>query len=423
MVTERQNPDGDAGAQPGWRLHPSAFVVGVVLFALVNAYLSFFTPVHFDRFNFPYRGWAWWALNDLRRSPDVHNVALLGSSLTISAISSCDANYLGRPLDLTSYHRATYLDHRLRTTFGGMFNTYDLALPGAMPSDAYFSLRAMVNCAHRPDVVIYGVAPRDFLDSTLSSPLDTEAFRYFRRLVNLDDVSRALFRTPMAKINWWLERQVYLYGNALDFQLKFGDWSNRVLARILPRPASRPAFTFWDRERLLPGYKPAELCPGSVIISPADQATCSKGFKNNTREYQDRYRSPDLHTYRTQLYFLKQLLQFCRKERIELIVVNMPISFYNTTLMAPGEYPRFVQHVRTACFEHGVTYYDLAEFDQYRWSDYHDSVHLNPFGGKKFVDRLVDYLAADRQVSQAMALAGKELERYVMASSNRNGTL
>src|SRR5207253_2325947 len=134
----------------------------------------------------------------------LHNGTLLCSSPVVSAISACEANYHGETFDLSSYHKASFLDHKLRTKFGGTFNTYNLSAPGQMPSDAYLMLRAMVNSANRPDVVIYGIAPRDFMDCTLQNPADTEPFRYLTRLVNIDTVSNHYFRSPWAKLDYYL---------------------------------------------------------------------------------------------------------------------------------------------------------------------------------------------------------------------------
>lgn len=421
MASEEQTQDKKPAGERARRVK-STFLLALIGFAAINAYLSFCTPIEFDRYKFPYRNWAWWAMNDLRNSPDVHNVTLLGSSLVVSAVAGCDANYVNKSLDLTSYHKAVYLDHKLRTRFGGSFNTYNLSLPGMMPSDAYLALRAMVNGAHRPEVVIYGIAPRDFMDSELSSPVDTDPFRYFRRLVHLDDVSNALFRSPLAKLNFFLERNFYLYEYALDFQLAFKDGATRFLSWAVPQPYNNPSFTWWDRVRLLPGYMIAELHPKAVMTIPIDEKTAASRYTDNTSEYERRYRSPDPLTYRTQVYFMKKLAAFCYKERIELIVVNMPITFYNASMLRPGIYARWVEAMRRLCFENYVTFYDLCEFNRYQLSDFYDSVHMNAFGGRKLFDRLVDRLSADRHASAAMALAGKELERIFLANSNRNVT-
>lgn len=397
----------------------SAFLLSLAFFAALNCYLAFFTPFQFDPYKYFYKGWAWWAMRDLRASSEMHNVALLGSSLIVSAVAGCDANYQGKSVDLTQYHKAVYLDHRLRTTFGGDFSTFNLALPGQMPSDAYLALRAMVNCAHRPDVVIYGVAPRDFLDSTLNSPVDTEPFKYFRRLTNMDDVANAMFRSPLAKLDWFLQRHIYLYGTSMDFRLSLIEGAQDLLGHVLPSPAGAKPFTWWDRTRLLPSYLPGELAPGAVMIPPIDEKTGQPGWKDNTKEYAARYKSPDPLTYRTQVFFLKQMAAFCRKERIELIVVNMPITVRNAMILTPQVYNNYRQAMRVVCFESGVTFFDLCDWTHYYMRDFTDTVHLSAFGGRKFMDQLVDYLAIDRRSSMAMSLAGKELERYIMANRDK----
>src|SRR5262245_1129721 len=77
----------------------SRAVIAMLAFFLVNVGCSFFAPVEFDRYKYPFHGWAWWVFNDLRNDKEMHNVALLGSSLTVSANAGCDANFLNVPLD------------------------------------------------------------------------------------------------------------------------------------------------------------------------------------------------------------------------------------------------------------------------------------------------------------------------------------
>src|SRR5262245_43770233 len=69
----------------------SAFLLALAIFIASNAACSFFTPIRFDPYKYTYRGWSWWAIDDLRNSGEVRNVALLGSSLMVSAVAGCDA--------------------------------------------------------------------------------------------------------------------------------------------------------------------------------------------------------------------------------------------------------------------------------------------------------------------------------------------
>lgn len=249
----------------------SIFLVSLIAFLAINITCSISAPFDFDPYKFIYHGWAWWILDDLRHDRGQHNLALLGSSLMVSAVAGCDANFLNKPIDLSRYHKASYLDNLLSTTFNGTFNTFNLSAPGQMPSDAYLTLQAMVNANKRPDIVIYGVAPRDFIDSTLSSPTDTEPFRYLKRIVNIDDVAGQLYRSPMMRLDWFLQRNIYFYQYSLDLQMSINRKIQKALAILVPAPPTKTPFTWWDRQKLLPNYLGGELIPGSMVAGPLDR--------------------------------------------------------------------------------------------------------------------------------------------------------
>ncbi len=403
----------------------SAFMVALALFFGVNFGMSFYTPIDFDPYRFPYQGWAWWTFNDLKASKELHNVALLGSSLMVSAVSCCDANHLNKLLDLTNYHKASYLDDKLTTTFGGKFNTYNLSAPGQMPSDAYLTLKGMLTTAHRPEIVIYGIAPRDFIDSRMASPTDTEPFRFLNRLVNTDDCVSGLFRDPLGRLEWLINRNLYVSHHAVDFQMLGGDTIKAILDKATPVPPGARAYTYWDRTKLMPLYKPGEIHSQAIITQPTSRAQATAEWRDNTVEYIERYRHPDRHTYKTQFYFLRKLAQLCKQEKIELILVNMPIAKENIAVLKPEAYLKFVFGLQQFALDQKVATYDLNDFNHYDKSDYHDYVHLNAFGAKKLFDSLVDTLKNAPHTNLAMRMAGQELVRQVanqdqFAESNSN---
>lgn len=387
----------------------SKFIVAFVLFALFNTYCSFFHPFDFDPFKYSYKGWAWWTMNDLKLTPNVHNVAVLGSSLMVSAVAGCDANHLKKPLDLTKYHHVTYFDELLKKKFGGSFNTFNLSAPGQMPSDAYLSLRAMVATAARPDVVVYGLAPRDFVDSTLNGPNDTEPFKYLTRFINIDEVATHEFRSPWAKLDWCLQRLVFLYGYSLDFRLAFMDASTEMFNKYLPAPWTNRPFTWWDRTRILPNYVPGEIYPQAVMASPITRQEIK--FTDNTEEYRRRYKTPDPETFKIQMYFLRKLAEFCKRERIQLVLVNMPIMQSNIEMLDQNVYHKYLSELTKFAWNTGSSYIDLCDFARYTKKDYHDTVHLNAFGGTKLFEDLAASLEKDPGASNALTIAGIQLER------------
>jgi hypothetical protein len=90
----------------------------------------------------------------------------------------------------------------------------------------------------------------------------------------------------------------------------------------------------------------------------------------------------------------------------------MPITRYNVSILKPQVYLNYIQALREWSFYHNFLAYDLSKFEKYERSDFHDSVHLNAFGGKKLFDNIVEILGSNIRTSTAMELAGKELERH-----------
>lgn len=388
----------------------SVFNVALAIFIVSNLLMSFSPPIEFDKFKFPYQGWAWWTFNDLRQSSEEHNVALLGSSLMVSAVNNSDAMYTQKELNLAKYHKAVYLDKLLSEKFGGTFRTYNLAAPGQMPSDAYMTLHAMLKTHQRPDVVVYGVAPRDFYDSSMSSPVDTEPFKFLHRLVNLDDSWNKLFKSPFDKLNFILERDVFLYGNALDISMTVMEKVNETFDKIIPAPTAISAFTYWDRIKLLPAYKAGEIHPLAVVVRPQDPKA-PPTFTDNTPEYKERYKNPDLKNYRIQHYFLLKLVELCKRERIELVVVNMPITLENIRVLGSYKYMGYVNALRQMAKDKKTRAFDLNDFALYSLNDYADGVHLNAFGGNKLFRQLVDIMGGTFSTRLALESSGHHMAR------------
>jgi hypothetical protein len=417
-------PTAPAGGQTPRLGKHSRFLMALALFVAANAFLSFQTPFDFDPYKFVYRGWAWWTMEDVRRDTQQHNIALLGSSLMVSSINGADAVHTMTSVDLTKYHKATYLDYLLKLKLKGDFNTFNLAAPGQMPSDAYLTLKSMINVSQRPEVVVYGIAPRDFIDSTLSSPVDTEPFRYLRRIVNVDDVASGLYHAPFLRLDWCLQHSVYLYANSLDIQMATKEWLTDAMAYAVPQPpkTDRP-FSWWDRTHLLPDYLKGEIIPNSMLAVPITPQEAVAQYTDNTKEYRERYKHPEPSIYQLQFYFLRRLAYYCHKEKIELILVNMPISRENVSLLNPTVYLQYLQAIKDFGFSYNIPVMDACDFDKYKKDDFHDTVHLNAYGGKKFIWNLVDALAANPRTRRALKLAGEELKRHqeIEEESDREG--
>lgn len=389
----------------------SLFLRALAIFLILDVVLSFMGPIRFDRFDFPYKGWVWWTFNGLRDSAQSENIALMGSSLIVTATNYSDAAYLNKPLNIAMYHGAQYFDSLLEGKYGGSFKTYNLSTPGQIPSDAFMTLQAMLKTSHRPDVIIYGIAPRDFYDSSKATPMDSEPFQYLKRLVKLEGTVGKMFHSPWSKLSWLMEQNLYLYGNSIDLQLLCTRTVERVVDKLIPVPAGVQPLTCWQRQELLPTYKPAEVFPEAVEIQPEDPLH-PPALKDDSKQYIERYRKPSAHNFRDQFFFLFKVAELCQREKIELILVNMPITEGNIKLLGARRYLEYIHALYRFSQEHNVPTFDLLDFNYFdARMNYHDSVHLNGSGGKKFYDRLVKILSSTPRTKAALELAGQKLQK------------
>jgi hypothetical protein len=104
-----------------------------------------------------------------------------------------------------------------------------------------------------------------------------------------------------------------------------------------------------------------------------------------------------------------------------LIVINMPLTQWNISLLKQEIFVNYLKAIENFGFEQGIPTFDLCDSRRFTIHDFHDSVHLNAFGGKKFFDRLVAVLAGDGRSASALVNAGREIPRSSLATSAKGG--
>ena len=395
----------------------SSAVTAMMLFAILNVYLAFQNPIQFDRYQFPYRGWAWWIMQDLKSDKSPHNLAFLGSSLTVSALNSADATYYNESVDLVYYHKTRYFDETLEKALEANsenklgFDTFNLSTPGQMPSDALMTLMAMIETGHKPDVIIYGVAPRDFIDSELAGPQDTEPFTYLNRVVDISPFEEEIFTGPLDKINLALQKNIYFYKFAADFQMEAGKlYQSLLIDRLAPEPDKSKPFTYWDRKKLLPEYKKGEFHPYANMCAPSDLSKPME-YKDNSIEYVHRYKRMNPVAFETQMSFLARLADFTDKNGITLVLVNMPVTTDNLKLLKKEYYDQYWSRLKPFGERENTVLFDMNDHTIFKKpEDFHDGVHMNARGGLKFIDHLVEKLRRSPEARKALILSGTRFD-------------
>jgi hypothetical protein len=163
--------------------------------------------------------------------------------------------------------------------------------------------------------------------------------------------------------------------------------------------------------RLRALLRPFNIEPGTFLALQTVRDRSS--MIDNRRDYMDRYKNPDQKLYATQFRFLERIIGKCKKENIKLILVQMPITQDNVQILKPAHYTKYKDDLARVSADNKIALLDLCKFEQYDRSDYRDTVHLNGYGGKKFVDNLVSALSSDAALKSALAATGERCSNSV----------
>lgn len=354
----------------------------------------------------PNRCWAYWSAKDwqsAQKSAHKPDAVFFGSSLMVAVVNDGDSSYLQKPLDAVKNHRSTYFESYAGRLLGKPLKTHSFAIGGQMASDACALFRSLPAKQDTRPVLIWGVAPRDLLDSSFSDPASTETVRY------LDKVCYPADALPESKRIWkqverQIERGLFLYGKRADFQRTEREISEALIGRTIgtkfdtirtPQPLLKIAMA----------EQPEENSPNQWMVTPYSQkAAINALWNDNSKEYSMRYQPFKPKIFNNQSQYMDKFLQQAHQMGFTAIVVNMPLLKQNTDLLPPGIYDKYLAQVRELAKKNGAAFVDCNQQGLFTRNDFCDPVHLHGMGAQKFL-RIV--AAEMKNVSQTSALAGK----------------
>lgn len=345
-------------------------------------------------------GWTAWAIKDYLEKPKAPNVAFLGSSLMLVPLTGVDADHLNRRLDGAQHHHSQYFQDEFKRRTGCTIDTFNFALPGEMPSDA-FMITDYILSRKRPGVVVYGVGPRDFTDNLLPSPAATDPYRFLSRFDDVSPHASLMMPDWQDRLSFELGKLFYFYGQRADLVRNTQDAATQLASVILPLPSGVKPISTDARHALLPDYMPTELHKGQAFFRPTTPAE-RKHFTDNLDEYRKRYAKLKKQTFDTQLAFFNSGMESARRNGIHAVVIAMPITEVNRHLLPDTTWNLYKQSVRNVAETQGATFIDLSESKEFVLSDFCDTVHLHSGGGKKLLDLVLSAMASDDRVMRAV---------------------
>lgn len=338
--------------------------------------------------------WTAWAMDDfLNRRREPAKVVFLGSSLMLTPLSVADAKFLDQNLDATAHHQSLYFNDLIKQQSGRSVNSFNFALPGEMPSDAFLITKTLLCGKEKPEMIVYGVGPRDFMDNLLASPTATDPYRCLSPLT--DDNERRHF---LGNRTFW-DQLSHLIGEIFDPSNKRQELSTgaQVFVKALVGKQLVGSKSSQSIHGLLPRYHPMEIAEGESLFKPENGIDQDR-FKNNLEEYRQRYRVLNWDTFLTQFNFLAMLLQEARLQNTRVVLVEMPVTSVNRQLIPEFVWNSYQASLRVITRSNGAIFVDLQGSNLFTDDDFGDTVHLNTTGGTKMLNFLAKDLSKEARL-------------------------
>lgn len=377
------------------------FAAAMLTFFVIAAIAGYFRFASSPPESFPVMSWTGWTITDFLKRPKA-NMVFLGSSLMLVPLDGVDADYLNKRVDGSQHHHSVYFEDMLWEKTGLKLNTFNFALPGEMPSDGYLIVKNLLTGPKKPDVIVYGLGPRDFLDNMLPSPSATDPYRFLSRFGDITPIADRVMPDWFQKFDFDLGKLCYFYGQRADLSANGTEVAEKLLNKVVPLPSNAKTISFDDRRCIMPDFHPCQILAGQAWFRPStakDRAT----FVDNLSEYRKRYATMKWDTYISQMQFFADTLKLAHDNGIKVVVVTMPITELNRSLLSGLSWDAYRNGVIAMAKQKGATVLDFSNSKDFTQSDFGDTVHLHAGGGKRLFDMIIARMAADKNVASILA--------------------
>ncbi len=371
----------------------SAAVVSLLLFCAINwCFCAYARFAHLLRFEMSPHSSAWYAIKALQEHHEHVDLLLMGSSLVQRLIYEGEATYLNKNLDVISHRNSCELEDLLQPSLHRPIRSFSFAVAGLYVSDASLVTKTLLKNDQQPNTIVYGIAPRDFMDNWLPSPAATDTYKLINKIENDEETAYAARFGNGARFDFCVSTGLIKLFPMIEFRteisrcirLSVKSDTDALLKRLVPHPRK----IFDDTTLIALNMLPEEF--GGGLSKPFNRTHPNNS--DNRDAYQYSYHPFRKNMYSVQKMFLEQLMSTCQKRHIQLILVNMPLRSDNYALMEPGYYDQYCTDIKKLSSEHRVSFIDMHALSTNSDSDYSDQVHLNGAGAVKFVHTLAPHL-------------------------------
>lgn len=378
----------------------SRFFTATALFVAASAVWGFTRFGALAPSDFPFHTWTSCAIDDFQSNEQGRpQIDFIGSSLVLAPLGQVDSDWQKKKIDAPRHHRSLYFENSWKKLTGENIKTFNFAIPGEMPSDAYLISKFLLKGEKKPDVLVYGVGPRDFLDNLLPSPSATDPYLWLSRFGDVNDHIALINPDWQQRMNYEMGRLIFPYGQKIDLVTTFSRAAVAFLDKVVPPTNGGAPIAI--RRRILPDYKSFEVAKDECLFIPAVPGE-QKPFTDNIDEYRKRYKKLKWETYLTQMQFMVDTLNIAKERGIKVVIVSMPITEINRSLLSDLSWQTYKKSIKVVAQAKGATYIDIEGSGKFSTKDFGDTVHLHGGGGAKLLDMIAETLVKDHSVMTAL---------------------
>lgn len=338
-------------------------------------------------------------VNDFRRLKQRPTIVLLGSSLVMHPFWAMDAELDHGIADIFHYHNSRALTDALAQAKYPGQRVFNMAVFGAMASDAYIYADKFLQGDKKPDYLVLGIAPRDFSDADLPTPMATFTFRKLVNLTNFNRYANMYMPSWQDKADFLATHACFFYGKRWRLQHEVQKAFDKILSPALAHNTGVAGAALLHD----PKGANAVLSHDAKLIDPQSESkagfmlagTQNERWLGSAKEYRRRYQNigdKDLHV---QMSFLARILSTCQARGIKVVLMNMPLTALNRSLLPPEFYDRFRTRIKSIASEFtNVSMLDLGDAPEFTNADFWDTAHLNQSGGHKLLRHLAPAIAS-----------------------------
>jgi hypothetical protein len=370
----------------------SRFSVALAIFIVLDLVVRF--QFHADPYNLPERSFIWWAVQDYRHLKQTPDIILFGSSLMLAAINESDAARYNKLIDSATHHRSLYLEELLKNKLSKPISTFSFAIGGQMASDAYAIASNFITPARKPQLIIWGIAPRDLLDAAFPGAATSDTAQYMNKIAGRDLIpsDHMTFNTIIDQL---LRHASSIYANRPNFVYSLKQstralQASSIMSQVIPKSDNAGRATM-VRQLMNPrDGSMGDIEIGEWLIAASTKP--STELKDNTQEYFLRYHPIKPKTFNSQVSYLQKFLERQRNLGVKVLLVNMPLTEKNMALLPATTYNQYLSTLKRLANTYGANVVDFNHDSHFLVSDFFDTAHLNGLGSEKLLSLISNCL-------------------------------